>query len=998
MSLADRFEDDPRLRDIARAILEGTPVDWDSLESSAASESFRAVLRDLRLLSTVAVAQDLVAREPPPADTSSATPAAGAATVALPGQAALGTWGHLTLLEVVGRGSFGEVYRARDPRLDRDVALKLLHRPQPGQDANTAIDEGRALARVRHPHVVTVYGADRIDGRVGVWMDYVRGRTLAEVLHRHGSFSAQEAAVIGLDLCRALAAVHRAGLLHRDIKAQNVMREEGGRTVLMDFGTVTDTTDESGPADLAGTPLYLAPEVLGDGAPSVRSDIYSLGVLLYHLVTRDFPVRGRSLGAIRHAHGEGRCTLLRDVRPDLPGAFIDAVERATAVDQAQRFDSAGAFEQALARAVASTDVGSGSGAVQPQAPASTAPSRRRLWLAGASLLAIGALGAALWADLGGVRSRLRRIGPAVPAEAPAGVLARETSSEVVIRKVPMPTRDIGAYGRPSPDGRFFSFASGSGELMLLDLQSSTVKPLTNKGTSNEQSFGGVFAFDGDRLAYPWIALDGVFELRTINTDGTWPEVLLRLPEAEFIQPYEWSRDGSQISLLVVDKQGGNHLMVADVERKSTRLVADTDGWPTGATFSPDGRYLAYDRRPRGESYQRDIVLRDLETGDEVPLAASAAFDVHPQWTPRGDEVFFLSDRTGSTSAWVQRIANGRPDGAARFVGRDLGRVAGLGLTSSGAFYYQFSASMIDVYTAPADGATPPQPVSAPVAGQNRVPTWSPDGRALAWITDNSFLRAAEGSLSVVIRDMETGETRWITPKLGAFWKLQYSPDGRRFLVMGYRNQHRGIQIIDGTTGAVETAFADPEPDTPFSWCPQWAPDGQAIVFGTPTHVLRRELASGRDTVLRDLKAEGLLRPRLRAKGGCISLSPDGRAFATVDSIGEGERTIEVLEVTTSDTTTIELARTADPEERIDVQGWMTDGTEILFTKARRGQPMVEVWRVPARGGDPLNTGIALEFLNAVSANPRTGQLAFTAGSEQWELWVMENFLRHGSSR
>ena len=88
--------------------------------------------------------------------------------------------------------------------------------------------------------MATVYGADHIGGRVGLWMELVKGRTLAELLQTHGPFGAREAALIGLDLCRALAAVHGAGLLHGDIKAHNVMREEGGRTVLMDFGTGKD--------------------------------------------------------------------------------------------------------------------------------------------------------------------------------------------------------------------------------------------------------------------------------------------------------------------------------------------------------------------------------------------------------------------------------------------------------------------------------------------------------------------------------------------------------------------------------------------------------------------------------------------------------------------------------------------------------------------------------------------------------------------------------------
>ena len=210
------------------------------------------------------------------------------------------------------------------------------------------IDEGRLLARVRHPNVVTVHGADRIDGRVGLWMEFVRGRTLEDVLGDQGPFGAEEATLIGLDLCRALSAVHAAGLMHRDVKAQNVMREAGGRIVLMDFGTGRDDLSDR-PADVAGTPLYVAPEVLGGAPATAESDIYSVGVLLFHLVTGAYPVKGRTVAEIREAHGQRRRAWLRDARPDLPDTFVQAVERALDVDPDKRYDERGCHGSARSR-------------------------------------------------------------------------------------------------------------------------------------------------------------------------------------------------------------------------------------------------------------------------------------------------------------------------------------------------------------------------------------------------------------------------------------------------------------------------------------------------------------------------------------------------------------------------------------------------------------------------------------------------------------------------
>src|SRR5439155_3714632 len=150
----------------------------------------------------------------------------------------LTSWGPLSIRAELGGGTFGVVYRAWDPRLEREVALKILRGLRSAEEdlASIVIKEARVLARLRHPNVITVFGADCFDGQVGLWMELVHGRTLKAIEQEQGPFSAREATLIGLDLCHAVAAVHQAGFLHRDIKAQNVMRETGGRIVLMVFG------------------------------------------------------------------------------------------------------------------------------------------------------------------------------------------------------------------------------------------------------------------------------------------------------------------------------------------------------------------------------------------------------------------------------------------------------------------------------------------------------------------------------------------------------------------------------------------------------------------------------------------------------------------------------------------------------------------------------------------------------------------------------------------
>jgi TolB-like protein/Tfp pilus assembly protein PilF len=253
-------------------------------------------------------------------------------------------WGHLRLVERIGRGAFGEVYRAWDTRLDREVALKLLPagRSSGDREASAIIHEGRLLARVRHLNVVTIHGAEQIGDRIGLWMELVRGHTLEQVLAQRKVVSAAEAVGIGLELCRAISAVHGAGLLHRDIKAQNVMRAEDGRIVLMDFGTGRELGEDTS-CDLAGTPLYLAPEVLQGQQATIQSDIYSLGVLLYYLVTGSYPVHGLTMRGMRRAHERRERTAVRTARHGVPRKLARIIDRAINPQPERRYQDADAL-------------------------------------------------------------------------------------------------------------------------------------------------------------------------------------------------------------------------------------------------------------------------------------------------------------------------------------------------------------------------------------------------------------------------------------------------------------------------------------------------------------------------------------------------------------------------------------------------------------------------------------------------------------------------------
>jgi hypothetical protein len=344
--------DDRPIDRAIEALADGDAVDWDALESSGLSDEEREWVNCLRVIGGVANLHRTTSDDgdaeakAAPWQNEDAVAALPIDDGAAPGGGG-GIWGRYRLVEKVGEGTFGRVYRAWDPELERELAIKILHRRvADARLKERLLSEGRALARIQHPNVVRVLGVESHEDQVGLCMEFVRGETLDHALRTSGPLSAREAALVGEDVCRALAAVHLAGFVHRDVKARNVMREQAGRIVLMDFGTGR-ATDRTGDAGVEGTPLYMAPEVLAGQPASPCSDVYSVGVLLYHLVTGHYPVEGRTLDELLAAHREGRRRLLSERRPELPLPFIQVVDRALTSDPALRCSSAGALLEAL---------------------------------------------------------------------------------------------------------------------------------------------------------------------------------------------------------------------------------------------------------------------------------------------------------------------------------------------------------------------------------------------------------------------------------------------------------------------------------------------------------------------------------------------------------------------------------------------------------------------------------------------------------------------------
>ena len=249
----------------------------------------------------------------------------------------------------IARGGMASVYEATDTRLDRTVAVKVMH-PGLGDDQEFAerfVREARAAARLNHPHVVGVYdqGDDTSDGQDTVFlvMEYVPGHTLRDVVRKEAPMPPRRALALLEPVVSALGAAHRAGLIHRDVKPENVLiadEAHGGRIKVADFGLAkavsADTQHTATGGVLIGTVSYLAPELVVDGRADARADVYAVGVVLYELLTGAKPHEGESpiQVAYRHVHHDVPMPSL--VQPGIPD-YVDAlVARATSRDRDHR--------------------------------------------------------------------------------------------------------------------------------------------------------------------------------------------------------------------------------------------------------------------------------------------------------------------------------------------------------------------------------------------------------------------------------------------------------------------------------------------------------------------------------------------------------------------------------------------------------------------------------------------------------------------------------------
>lgn len=728
-------------------------------------------------------------------------------------------WGSLELLEKLGEGASGEVWRAFDPMLEREVALKLRHAQAPGGAAADAraLDEGRRLARVRHPHVLAVYGADVDRGRVGLWTEVVEGRSLEQELAERGSLPPVEVARLGAALARALEAVHGAGLLHGDVKASNVLLEPGGRVVLADFGAGRELAREEivGSGTIQASPLSLAPEVLRTGTAGAAADLYALGVLLFRLSTGRYPVEAASLDELAAAHRDGRRQRLAALAPGWPRSLVAAIERALEPDPGRRFGDAGVMAAALERAVEQ-------------------PARRR---------------------------RNARLAAAVAAVALAGWfgarLATPPAAEEdgfpsyrfrLLAELPGAARDPALA--PGGDRLVFALADGGGERDLWTLPAAGGEPvrLTSVGGDCAQP-----TWAGDRILF---ARGG--DLWEVPAAGGEPRRRLERATAPRL-----SADGRRLTFL-----RDRRIWLAAGDGSQARPVDGLQptlfGYLARAAFAPDGERLVV-WWPRPDRPMGDLWVVPLAAGVPRRLTRVESQGLGaPAWTADGRWILWSSDHAGSATLWRVDADGGETIPVTRGAGADGSPAPSRDLARL-------------VYTNERRRATLDrlEPASGEVAtvferrGALITPEISSAGDRATF-----FARAPEGH-RVFVLDLRSGEARPVTA--GPVDTHPRWVPGDRALLYYQAEPAPVLRRLELETGRDEVIAA------PFRWAAEnaamLAADGRRLVYtrragGRLEATVVRDLASGAEREL----GEALYSPRWVPGDGAVAGSrlSDGR--------------------------------------------------------------------------------------------------------------------------
>ena len=666
--------------------------------------------------------------------------------------------GPYEIVEMIGAGGMGEVYKARDPRLERTVAVKVLpsHLSSSEEIRQRFEREAKAISQLSHPHVCALYDVGSHEGIEYLVMEFLEGETLADRLGK-GPLPIEQVLRYGIEIADALDRAHRAGIVHRDLKPGNVMLTKGG-VKLLDFGlaklqaavaqqALSDVSRlatearASQPMTEKGTVLgtfqYMAPEQLEGGEADARSDIFALGAVLYEMSTGRKAFAGKSQASLIGSILRDDPPSISEIAPMTPPAFNRIVKTCLAKDPDDRFQTAHDVKLQLAWVAEG-----GSQAGLPAPVVARRKSRERMAWAMAGILALAAAAFAF--------GYVRR------APAPARTVRFEVGTPEEVTSIDAP--------RISPDGRFIAFnavdATGRARIWIRPLNSLAARPLAGTdGTtrpfwSPDSKFLGFFA-EGklQKIEVTGGPAQKICDAPT-GADGSWSPEGVILYDGRATDPIHR-----------VSASGGSPTVAVkpDASRKET-----TVGWPE---FLPDGRhflYLATGAKPDDGMYR----VGSLDSTQSQPVAPAQTLVTY---APPG-YLLFVRDRTLVAQRFdlSSRKMQGEPVPLAEHIATDSVGLARFSVSRNGTLAYRTGESgnrILWVDRAGKDLETLGDPA------EYHNPAFSPSGDRIAF----DLIDPRTGKSDIWIRDVARGVNSRFTFSPEVTFNAVWSPDGRRIV-------------------------------------------------------------------------------------------------------------------------------------------------------------------------------------------------------------------------
>ena len=579
-----------------------------------------------------------------------------------------------------------------------------------------------------------------------------------------------------------------------------------------------------------------------------------------------------------------------------------------------------------------------------------------------------------------------------------------TSLKTLTNKKIWDESDTDLEGAVSPDGKYLSYVDwDTGDLALYEIAIGKKRRLTNKGSWEKSpsycEYSRWFP-DSKRIIYLWYnEEEGNAELRTINIDNPEPETLIKDKEMEWAEIYECSQDGKYVLACLDRKSDEGILTLISLNDGSERALRSNY---TNAAFSNDQRHVIYDLPQKDDKGNKDIYIMDLDTKNETKLIEHPGDDRLVGRVPNGNDILFISDRTGTPDFWRVKIENGKILGEPVLVKSNRGPYApqGLGFTNDGAFYYGQQRNDINIYETeiePTTGEiiTAPKRIIQSYIGANGCPDYSPDGKYLAYVSRRPpgtmrFTTNPVGNI-LCIRSLETKEEREFRPNINEFGFPRWSPDGNSVMVVSFNvDGNYGYYQIDTNTG-IPKPFLIPNNRNLFGGH-GWLPDGNTFFYG-----LRDSVTREFQLILQNLKSGKKEVAYHSSNQFSFSASPDGTFLSILSS---SEKSLKILPVSGGETKELlksEEVKNSEFEIRSVAIAWSSDGKYIYFSMRNSGDDSEwELCRISIANRKIDRLGIktnSLSHFANLNAHPDGKHFSYSSRDKlNSEVWKLENFL------